>query len=58
MTAAAVQQSKQSPTLAASHLGDEMTRYKVGQEVSAAPVLPDFRMGVGRCLGGERLGVA
>jgi len=27
--------------------GDQMTRYKAGQVVSAAPVLPDFRMGVG-----------
>ncbi len=31
--------------------GDEMTRYKAGQEVSAAPVLPDFRMGVGEVFG-------
>jgi Uma2 family endonuclease len=33
------------------YLGDEMTRYKVGQEVSAAPVLPDFRMGVEEVFG-------
>jgi Uma2 family endonuclease len=31
--------------------GDQMTRYKAGQEVSAAPVLPDFRMGVEEVFG-------